>query len=367
MAKDKDNKKNHSDKNKSNESNLEKTTEPTTTVEEVKNPVKEEKKSVESEVKKEPKLSETELLIKDIYGDEPIKDSVPFPKSEQKTQTGGIIDEYGIEINRLPQDILNLVNDFLSDFTTLTQNPMMVQLVASIIEKDTKAVNALRDWVEPKKDKLIALKVKTKGGISVVQGTSEGNTKKVVDANSINNVVNSMPNNTTENNNNQQNQEQKVVHGENPLIMREPTGSYIHSVHSKNTNPSIPLNPLANNMPNGMTENKQIHYEMLNKSNHFADVHKQQNLQYVPPQIEPVAPEKYIVDYSKNIMDIINSTFQMLHWKYIPLDTLKGILASADNTFGYEIVQSESEGGYINITRGEHKATTPRFAIDKAL
>lgn len=350
MAKDKDKKKNDSEsKNKSdNKSNVnKKTTEATTTVDEIKEPVK-----------KEPQLSEEELLIKEIYGDEPIKDSVPFPKSEQKTQTGGVIDEYGIEINRLPQDTLNLVNDFLTDFTTLTQNPMMVQLVASIIEKDTKSVNALRAWVEPKKDKLIALKIKTKGGVSVVQNTTEGNTKTVVDANNINNVVNSMSNENT----NQVPTQQQVVHGQNPLIAREPTVSYIHSIHSKNTNPSIPLNPLANTPSNGMTENKQIHYEMLNKSNHFADVHKQQNLQYVPEQIVPVAPEKYIVDYANSIMDIVNSTFQMLHWQYIPLDVLKGILTSADNTFGYEIVES-GEYYYINISRGKDKTQTPKFKV----
>ncbi|MBK7362920.1 MAG: hypothetical protein IPJ01_11530 [Micavibrio sp.] len=343
MAKTTDNKKKDSEKKKKSDDKLKKES----TVDESKKPLKEEKKSVEVEA---PKLNETDLLIKEIYGDEPIKDAIPFPKSEQKTQSGGVIDEYNIDVQRLPQDILNLVNDFVSDFTTLTQNPMMVQLVASIIEKDTKSVNALRDWVEPKKDKLIALKIKVKGGVSVVQ--SEGSTKTVVDANNINNVVNSMPNNT--NNQTNVNQPQQVVHGDNPLIPRQPTGSYEHKIHS---NPVIP-----NNNPTAGIENKQIHYDMLNKSNHFADVHKQQNLQYQPEQIVPVTSERYIQDYMKSIMETINNTFQMLHWQYIPLDVLKGILATADTSFGYEIVQGD-EGSYINISKGNDKVTTPRFQM----
>jgi len=61
-------------------------------------------------------------------------------------------------------------------------------------------------------------------------------------------------------------------------------------------------------------------------------------------------------------MEIINNTFQMLHWGYIPLDVLKGILSSADNTFGYEIVESNDDY-YINISRGSDKTTTPRFKV----
>ena len=218
-----------------------------------------------------------------------------------------------------------------------------------MLKKLYSSLGFTETWTE--KDELITLKMKVKGGVSVVSDNT--NTKTVIDASNINNVMNSMPSNNNTNTNANQPQ---VTHGQNPIIAREATGSYQHHIHSN------PVSSISNNQPKGITENKQIHYEMLNKSNHFQDVHKQQNLQYVPEQIIPVSPQKYIEDYSKSIMDIINSTFQMLHWKYIPLSVLKGILSSADNTFGYEIVQGGNDY-YINISRGNDKTSTPKFSV----
>jgi hypothetical protein len=326
------------------------------------------KEKAKAEVKKdEPTLDETAILIKDIYGDEPVKDYVPFPQSEQKTQTIAILSEFNIDRTRLPLDISLSVDDFASDFTVFTSNPMMIQMVSTIIEKDTKAFNDLSNWVEPRKDKLIALKIKTVGGVSVTKSepiSDNQNGKVVVDSNNINNVINSIPNNNTQpiqNATPNQNQ-QSVSHGENPLIPRQPTGSYQHNIHSNPVNNNVsPSNPIANhNM--GMTENKNIHHEMLNKSNHFADVHKQQNLQYTPEVVAPVSNLQYLQDYSKNIMEIVNSTFQMIHWQYIPIDTLKGILANADKGLGYEVIQiTGTDECYINISRGGDKISTEKF------
>ena len=327
------------------------------------------KEKPKTETKKdEPTLDETALLIKEIYGDEPVKDFVPFPQSEQKTQTIAILSEYNIDRTRLPLDVALSIDDFANDFTVFTSNPMMIQMVSIIIEKDTKAFTAISNWVEPLKEKLIALKIKTIGGVSVSKSepvSDTQNQKVVVDSNNINNVINSIPNNQAQqpvqNTNTNQNQ-QSISHGENPLIPRQPTGSYQHSIHSNPVNNNVsPTNPVANhNM--GMTENKNIHHEMLNKSNHFADVHKQQNLQYVPEVVAPVSNLQYLQDYSKNIMEIINSTFQMIHWKYIPIDILKGILANADKGLGYEVIQiSGTDECYINISRGADKISTDRF------
>ena len=69
-----------------------------------------------------------------------------------------------------------------------------------------------------------------------------------------------------------------------------------------------------------------------------------------------------IGDYSKNIMEIVNSTFQMIHWQYIPIDILKGILANADKGLGYEVVEiSGTSECYINISRGGDKFSTEKF------
>ena len=362
MAKNTDKKKKDSD-NKKTSDNKASRGRPSSKEEKI---VADKTESTKAEPKKEPvkvaapikpQISETDLLTKEIYGDEPLKDAIPFPKSEQKTQTISLVDEYNIDVQRLPSAILNLINDFVSDFTTLTQNPMMIALVSSIIQKDSSASNSIREWVEPRKDKLIALKIKVKGGVSVVKDdkTVSNAQTTVNQSNTAPTNVAPPPTNTTQ----QQPQQQQVAHGENPLIPRQPTGSYQHHIHS---NPAVAPNPLDNNRHISVTENKDIHYEMLNKSNHFADVHKQQNLQYVPEQIVPVAPEQYIQNYADSIMASINGGFQMIHWGYIPLDTLKDILARADNSFGYEIVQSD-EGSYINVSRGGHKVATPRFQM----
>ncbi len=326
------------------------------------------KEKPKPEVKKdEPTLSETDILIKEIYGDEPAKDYVPFPQSEQKTQTIAILSELNIDRTRLPLEVALAIDDFASDFTVFTSNTMMVQMVATIIEKDTKAFDALSNWIAPRKDKLIALKIKTVGGVSVTKSepvSDNQNGKVVVDSNNINNVINSIPNNNTQptQNTTPTPTQQVVTHGENPLIPRQPTGSYQHSIHSNPVNNNVsPLNPVANhNM--GMTENKNIHYDILNKNNHFADVHKQQNLQYTPEVVAPVSNSQYLQDYSKNIMEIVNSTFQMIHWQYIPIDTLKGILANADKGLGYEVIQiTGTDDCYINISRGGDKISTEKF------
>ena len=281
----------------------------------------------------EPQLSESELLIKEIYGDEPIKNVIPFPNSTQKTQTTGIVEEFAIDVKRLPQDILNLVNDFITDFTTLASNPMMVQLVNAIIEKDTKSFNALKEWVEPVKDKLLRLKIKTVGGISITTDNTAEGSKKVIDSNNINSAINSMPIN------------QGVTH--TTQTINQPQSNVAHTI-----------NPSA-----GVVENKDIFQKIMSESNAFSDVHKNQNpFQSQPEQKIVVAPEKYIKDYADSIIASINGSFQIIHWGYIPLDVLKGILSNADSSFGYEIVQG-TEDGYINISKGSDKVSTPRFKI----
>jgi hypothetical protein len=302
------------------------------------------KKDLKSENKKEPeiKLSETDLLFKKIYGNEPIKDAIPIPVTEQKTQTTTIVNEYNIDVQRLPQGVLDLVNSFTSVFNTILQNPLLASnYISDFLDKDTKSFNAIKEWVESRKDNLVSYKLKTKGGTS----TANVSTKVIVNAENVNTIKN-IPANT---------QQPQINHGQNPLTPRDLNGggTYQHHIHS---------NPIVNNPHINNVENKNIHHEMLAKNNHFGDVHLQQNPSQHIEQKVVVSPQQYIQDYSNGIMTAINGHFRMAHSGYIDLDTLNSILNSLDKSFEYEIIQNGKES-YLNISKGEDRVTTPKFSI----
>lgn len=303
---------------------------------------KEIKKVVESKTKKvtttkekkeEPSLSEKDLLIKEIYGDEPEKSYFDIPNTTQKTQTLGIIEEYDVDIKRLPEDILNLVNDFLNDFATFLSNTMNVSLISVLTEKDSKAYDKLLLWVESRKANLSSLKTMNKGGITMK--------KETVSNLSVNSNVPQTPS--------------TPIHDIKQLNPREANGgTYQHTI---NNNPATPP-------PSHIVENKNIHHEMMSKSTAFQEVHKNQNYQMF--STTPVVPQlnnlEYISSYAENIMSLINSTFQMIHWKYIPLDAVRNILDNAEKGLQYEIIDSE-DGHYINIKRDGDTVSTPKFKI----
>jgi hypothetical protein len=293
----------------------------------------------------EPTLSEKDLLIKDIYGDESEKNYFDIPNTTQKTQTLGIIEEYDIDIKRLPEDILNLVNAFLNDFATFLSNTMNVSLIPVLTEKDSKAYSTLLTWVEPRKENLISLKTLNKGGITIKKETE----KVVVDSS---NVSGFNPSVVTH----QSQTPSTPVHDVKQLNPREANGgTYQHTI---NNSPATPP-------PSHITENKNIHHEMMSKSTAFQEVHKNQNYQMF--STTPVVPQlnnlEYISSYAENIMSLINSTFQMIHWKYVPLDAVKNIIDKAEKGLQYEIIDSGDGYYYINIKRDGDTVSTPKFKI----
>jgi hypothetical protein len=289
----------------------------------------------------EPKLSEKEVLIRDIYGDEPEKSYFDIPNTTQKTQTLGIIEEYDIDIKRLPEDILNLVNDFLNDFAMFVSNTMNVSLIPVLTDKDSKAFSSLLSWVESRKENLISLKTLTKGGITIKKETE----KVVVDSSNISGFN---PSNVTP-------PAPTPIHDIKQLNLREVNGgTYQHTISST---------PVAH--PSHITENKNIHDEMMSKSTAFQEVHKNQNYQMF--STTPVVPQlnnlEYISSCAENIMSLINSSFQMIHWKFIPLDAVKSIVDNSEKNLQYEIIDSGDGYYYINIKKDGDMASTPKFRV----
>jgi hypothetical protein len=287
---------------------------------------------VSKEKVQEPTLSQEEILIKDIYGDEPEKSYFDIPNTTQKTQTVGLIEECDIDIKRLPEDILNLLNDFLNDFATFLSNTMNVSLIPILTDKDSKAYSSLLSWVEPRKENLLLLKTLNKGGVTIKKETEVLNTSNV-------NPPAPTP-----------------VHEIKQLNPREVNGGTYQ--HNLNNTPVAPP-------PSHITENKNIHHEMMSKSTAFQEVHKHQNYQMF--STTPVVPQlnnlEYISSYAENIMSLINSSFQMTHWKFIPLDAVKSIVDNAEKNLQYEIIDSGDGYYYINIKRDGDMVSTPKFRV----
>ena len=309
--------------------------------------------------KAEPTFEET--AIAQIYGEEPIKNATPFPEHSLQTQTRNIINEFAIDITRLPQGIVDAVNSLVNDFSYFITNPYMTNMIPTIMDKDLVALNLLKAWVEPRRALLSELKVKLKGVVEA------GSNVKV------------LPPVTYEQQ--QQNQNQQVVHPQ-PIPQNQNSQVTVTNVnqpvqvppHAQNNfDPRKPENTYQHvpqtqklhqgNQPVGMGENKNAHNDMMSQANPsiLAHNHAQQNLQYNPtPTV--VDPEKQFKDYSDSIMETIKATFQIIHWGYIPVDVLQGILASCDKTFSYEIV-ANGENSYMNISKDGKKIQTEMFAI----
>ena len=104
---------------------------------------------------------------------------------------------------------------------------------------------------------------------------------------------------------------------------------------------------------------------MMSKSTAFQEVHKNQNYQMfsTPPVVPQLNNLEYISSYAENIMSLINSTFQMIHWKYIPLDAVRNIVANAEKVLQYEIIDSGDGYYYINIKKDGDMVSTPKFRV----
>ena len=274
------------------------------------------------EKKEEPSL---EFLV---YGEESDKNILPFPQSDLQTQTKNLVLQYDIQLNKLPQNIVDSVNLFIQDFSVFVTNPMQVNLIGVIMEKDTNSFNLINKWTENKKEMLLELKEKNK--------IEKKNTEL---PNNIQQILSEpLQPNTPQPNANEN------------AFPRQPISTYQHNIST----PTAP-SQLNGVFPTG--ENKNIHYEILKNASAsiIANDTAQQNWKGENPQQEVVIDkEKIFSDYCNSISSLIKSTFQMIHWGYIPLDALKTILNNCDKEYTYEIVNNE-DNSFVKMTNKSSK------------
>lgn len=323
----------------------------------------EKKAQLSEQIVKAPALTEVEQLILDIYGNEPVKVHVPIPASGQKTETNTLVKDNNIDISRLPDYLVNLIDDYAKDFTEYINNPTNYAIIPQIQKKDDIAYKALKSWIEPKKELFKKLKEKSAGGVSVVESKSnEVSNKTVIDSKNVNDLLKSMP---------QKKQAESKVETaksnstQNAPFFRQAEGStYQHHIHGNPVKNYDPLNPLGNHHPSSRTENKNIHHEMMAKSNPYSSVHAQQNFGQVNQEsIVETDANKYLQDYLDSIIIGIKNSFQMIHWGFIPFNVLEDILSKCDKKFIYEIVK-DGEFVYLNISDGTNNASSEKFVCN---
>jgi hypothetical protein len=285
--------------------------------------------------KVEPKKVDTATLI---YGDEKEKNVLPFPQSDLQTQTKNIVNEYDINVNRLPQNIVDTLNDFIQIFSEFVSNPNQFNLIGAIMDKDLVSVNLIKAWIEDKKDLLLSLK----------------ETKKVE-------APKQLPNNLKEVLNNAKNETTPQINNDNSVFPRQPVSTYQHNI--------APLPQQNTNLLNGVFptgENKNIHYDMLSKAYpqiRANDTAQQNWMGQVPLQNEVVIDkDKMFVDYVTSIGSSIQNTFQVIHWGYIPLDTLNNLINNCDKLYKYEIVNN-GDNSFVKVTYNDKTINTNNFSL----
>lgn len=307
-------------------------------------------------------LSETEQLVLEIYGNEPVKANIPIPVSGQKTETNTLVKDYNLDISRLPEYIVNLIDDYAKDFTEYMNNPANYAIIPQIQKKDDLASKAIISWIEPKKELFKKLKEKSAGGVSVVENqTNEILNKTVIDSKNVNDLLKSMPQKKQTENKTETPKSNTTQ--SSPFFRQAEGGTYQHHIHSNPVKHYDPMNPLGNHQSN-KTENKNIHHEMMAKSNPYSSVHAQQNLSQTNQEsFVEIDANKYIQDYLESIIVGIKNSFQMIHWGYMPFDVLQDILSKCDKKFIYEIVK-EIDGVYLTASDGINKACSEKFVCN---
>jgi hypothetical protein len=284
----------------------------------------------------EPKKVDTATLI---YGDEKEKNVLPFPQSDLQTQTKNIVNEYDINVNRLPQNIVDTLNDFIQIFSEFVSNPNQFNLIGAIMDKDLVSLNLLKSWVEDKKDSLLSLKENNK----LTEQSKE------------------MPQHLQEVLNTAKNETTPQINNNDGFSPRQPVSTYQHNIA---TPPPQQNNNLLGIFPNG--ENKTIHYEMLTKAypQIIANDTAQQNwMGQVPLQNEVVIDkDKMFVDYVISIGSLIQNTFQVIHWGYIPLDALNNLINNCDKLYKYEIVNN-GDNSFVKVTYNDKIINTNNFSL----
>lgn len=295
---------------------------------------KQEQEVQDSENKQNTEKSEIDVLIEKIY-DNPLPIGVqPFPTTDIKTQTKTLIDNNKIDQSKLPQEIVDSINDLLVDFNVFLSNTMNVGIIPTVMEKDAKSYNLLNDWVTKRKEFIDKLNPQIKEPTFVPPAIASNPQNSSFNASAQNININQQSG-----------------------IFRQAGSTYFHNP----TATSSQSHALSNShIPS--TENKNIHVEMTMKSIERQQKFNEQTRNGILSQKPEIDKEKYLNDYSNTIMGQINNTFQMIHWKYIPMDTLKTLLNNCDKSLNYEVYDC-GDASYIKITDGVFVFESPKFAI----
>jgi len=249
-----------------------------------------------------------------IYGNEPEKTLSPFPNSDLQTQTKNIIKQYGIDAKRLPENIVNAINEMVNVFSDFVKNSNNFSLIGAIMDKDLIAVNLLKDWIEPNKDLLLKLKDENK--------ETEEEAKS-----------------------NESSQE-----GLNPTHFagRIPQGTYQHNVVApSNNNPNI-FNGGSN------TSAKNIHLEMMTKAAASIQANLTANQNWGnnnnnPEEVVVVDHNKIFNDYCLSVIGSIKNFWQTKHWGHISVGEAEKIVKSLNRDYSPKLVV-DGENSYIDFS-----------------
>jgi len=313
------------------------------------------KKKSLSKQSKETEVSPEIEIQNLIYGKEEEKPLIDFINSDLQLQTKNILKEYGIRTNLLPLNIYSLLKELSENFNYFLQNQNDFGMRGVIIDKDKEVSLLIESWVlEENRSELL---LKAKKEIVNKNESDLAETKTIVETPNFQESPISQP--VTTSNSGIQNLK---VHDTNPLTPRTPESTYQHNINqSASTN--VP-NTLGN-AQQGHTENKNIHYEMLNKANPYADAFKQQQhmMQPVQNKKEDAIDKKELLNkYTETVYDAVKSDFRFNMWGYLPLDVVQGILNNSVKNYSYEVIRNGDEA-CISVSDGEHKFFTEKFII----
>jgi hypothetical protein len=288
-----------------------------------------------------------------IYGKEEKKHFFDFLDSDLQLQTKNILKEYGINRHFLPFDISFELDKLSENFNYFVQNKNEVGMIGVIMDKDLEVKLLLESWIAEGNRSELLLKAKKESVNDNETKTSE--VKTIVET--PNNQQAPVPVSPQNSNSGIQNMK---VHDTNPLIPRTPESTYQHNIN-QNASTNTP-NPLGN-LQQGHSENKNIHYEMLNKANPYADAFKQQQHMMQPVQQnkeKQIDKKELLSKYTETIYEAVKSDFRFNMWGYVPIDIVQGILNNSVKNYSYEIIRNGDEA-CISVSDGQDKFFTKKF------
>jgi len=322
----------------------------------------------------------------DIYDYEPVKQVLEFPQTQTQTETDRTCNViYKIDVTRLPQDIVDKINDYLTDFRAFISAPDNLKDISKIpviMEKDKIASDAIKVWLAPKREYFEQEKLKQAGGIAVTnvsQGQPQApqpqvqptpqmpDGKIVIDKNNSQNIINSAPSVPSAMNNPNQPAHTVVTphpygaqagqnptpnyntHNQHQFIPRTPSADYVPTIGNNNIG--------GINLPPAFGDNsKTVNDMMAQMAQQHDGGHNHTTMG------APISNANFIDEYAKTIHQTITVGFPMYyHWGYIPLDSLKDILKNTEKSLSYEIVLN-GEQSYVKISNGARVVETEKFS-----